>query len=71
MDREAKRRTYIVSEAQHDFRSAIPSGSDVFGHETLVSSDLGRSCSRGITPSKSKVADFELAISIYKEIPRF
>jgi len=64
-------RAYIVSEAQHDLRSAVPSGGDILGHKALISSNLGRPSSRSISPGKTKIADFELAVGIDKKIPWF
>ena len=66
--------SYVVSKAQHDLRSSVPSGGDILRHESLVGSSrlaLLWICARLIPASKTKVAYLQLAIGIDEQISRF
>lgn len=63
--------TYIVREAQHDLWRAVPSSSDIFGHEALVSGGLGGWCSSAsgsVSTSQTKVANLQLAIGVDQQV---
>ena len=62
--------THVVGEAQHDFRSAVPSGGHVFRHEALVSGRLGGTATRRITSCKAEITDLEFAVGIHEEVSR-
>lgn len=53
----------VTLEAQHDFRSTVPSRSDVFGHVTSIFFRV-----HGETSGKTKITDLEFAISVNEEI---
>jgi hypothetical protein len=55
----------IFLESQHNFRSAIPSCCDVFGHEPRII--FGRSCRSG----QAEIADFQIAVCVEQEIRGF
>jgi hypothetical protein len=60
--------THIVSETQHNFRSSVPSGSDILGHESLISRRLGISFSGCVSSCKAKITYFKITVGIDKEI---
>lgn len=64
------RTTYfgIHLEGQHDLRSAIPSGSDILGHDTNFLS--GGNASFDAT-CEAEVANLEIAVGIEQEVGRF
>ena len=64
--------TYIVGEAQHDLGSAIPAGSNVLGHETLVrcAACIVVTTTRAVSASKAEVANLELTVRVDEEVTR-
>lgn len=53
----------VTLEAQHDFRSTVPSRSNVFGHVAGIFFRI-----HGETSGKTKITDLEFAISVDEEI---
>jgi hypothetical protein len=58
----------VVRKAQHDLRSSVPSRSNIFRHETLVSGRLGGASTGSEASSKTEIADLEFAIGINKQV---
>lgn len=56
----------VALEAQHDFRSSIPSGGNVFGHVSCILLWVYGKAAR-----QTKVANLEFAIGIDQQITRF
>jgi len=58
----------VVGETKHDFRRTVPSGGDIFRHETLVSGSLRGTATRGVSSRESKVTNLELTVGIDQEV---
>ena len=59
-----EKEAYIVREAQHNLRSAVPACGDIFGHEALLLLLVEAA-------GETKVADLELAVGVNKKVPGF
>ncbi len=55
----------VFLKREHNFRRAVPSCRDVFGHEAGVVLDVG--CGA----SETEVADFEIAVGVEEEVRGF
>lgn len=62
--------THVVGEAQHDFRSAVPSRGHVFRHEALVSGRLGSATTRRKASRETKITNLEFTVGVYEEVSR-
>lgn len=63
--------TCVVGKAQHNLGRPVPSGSDVLGHEALVSCSFGCPSTRSVPAGKTEITDLQFTIGIHEKISRF
>jgi len=63
--------TDVVGEAQHDLGSSVPPRGYVFRHEALIPCGFRGAPSGRVSSGQTKIADFEFAIRVEKEVSGF